>query len=643
MTPVDLLDLPTLSGAKLSPDGKRLAYFRSDSDWEDNRRRASVWLTDTKTGDCRQLLHRRKDLGSLAWSPEGNYLAFSADGGEDRADQVYLLPLTGGDAYQLSEHPTSVSELSWSPGSDEWVYYRARDERPEAEPEIKTLIRPFDKPLASQLWRVRVSDGKREQLTTGSQHVRGYEVTEAGLLVLRASGALIDDRHGSTTLWRMRPDGTDPKQLAGPQHTMANVRLSPGGESMLYLADVNSEGEPYYETNLFVIDTTGEAGQRQLIEDFPHEILAAEWGPSGEMIYFCANLGVHSQLFELDVASGETRQLTSGEHELRDWEYCRRQDAFVMLLRTPTSPGDFWRLDRVAGEDAEAGPTRLTDFYDSLADEFQLPTQRAIRWKAADGAEVEALLTLPTDGSPAPHPLVVQSHGGPRSSIKYGLWRWGNYQPVLAAKGYATLSVNYRGSTGYGEAVHRDMVGNYWRNAHTDVLSGVEHLVAEGIADTDRVIAMGWSAGGHMTNKLITVTDRFCAASSGAGAVDWVSMYGESDTRFNRSPWFGGAPWQKDAPLEAFRAQSPLFEMWKAKTPTLIFVGEEDRRVPRTQSILMSRALTAAGVPNRLYVAPGQGHGWGRLDQRLFKINTELEWFERHARGRDYKWQPKPE
>lgn len=644
MTPVDLLDLPSLASGRLSPDGTRLVYTRSESDWSDNYRRSTVWVADTESGDTRQLLHRRADVGSLCWSPEGGWLAFTADGEGGRSDQAYLLPLDGGDAYQLTEHPTSVRDLVWSPGSDDYLYFRATEERPDTEPEVRSLIRPHDTPTNSQLWRVRTSNGRREQLTDGSQHVRGYHATPDGLLVLRSKGSLIDDRHGSSTIWRMEPDGTNPRRLAGPRHTMGQARLAPGGGLVLYLADVNAAGEAYYETNLFVFDTTGErAEHRELLADFPHEIEQAAWGPTAETIFFSANLGVHSQLFELTVATGEARQLTEGDHELREWNYQGEQNAFVLQLRTSRSAGDMWLLAAPSAEEAEPEPRPLTREFESLPDEFQLPEQRVIRYAAADGVEVEALLTLPTDGSTPPYPLVVQSHGGPRSSIQYGLWRWGNYQPVLAGRGWATLSVNYRGSTGYGEAFHRDMVGNYWRNAHTDVLAGVEHLVGEGIADTDRVVAMGWSAGGHMTNKLITVTDRFKAASSGAGAVDWVSMYGESDTRFNRAPWFGGSPWQEGAPLDAFRKQSPLYEMWKAKTPTLIFVGEEDRRVPRTQSILMARALRDAGVPSHLYIAPGQGHGWSRLDQRLFKINRELEWFERHARGRDYEWQAAPD
>jgi dipeptidyl aminopeptidase/acylaminoacyl peptidase len=153
---------------------------------------------------------------------------------------------------------------------------------------------------------------------------------------------------------------------------------------------------------------------------------------------------------------------------------------------------------------------------------------------------------------------------------------------------------------------------------------------------------MGWSAGGHMTNKIITVTDRFKAASSGAGAANWTSMYAQSDIRVYRTPWFGGTPWQEDAPIEQYWKDSPLREVWKVTTPTLFLVGEEDPRVPMPQSVEMYRGLVEAGVPTHLYVAPRQGHGWRELRHRLFKANVELEWWERWVSGREYTWEVAP-
>jgi dipeptidyl aminopeptidase/acylaminoacyl peptidase len=167
-------------------------------------------------------------------------------------------------------------------------------------------------------------------------------------------------------------------------------------------------------------------------------------------------------------------------------------------------------------------------------------------------------------------------------------------------------------------------------------MAGVDELIRRGIADPDRMVKMGWSAGGHMTNKLITVTDRFKAASTGAGVAQWMSMYAQSDIRSYRTPWFGGTPWQKDAPIDAYWNNSPLKDVAKVKTPTLFFVGERDPRVPMPQSLEMYRALKSLGVPTHLYVAPREPHGWGELRHQLSKLNAELEWFERYATKRPF-------
>ena len=139
---------------------------------------------------------------------------------------------------------------------------------------------------------------------------------------------------------------------------------------------------------------------------------------------------------------------------------------------------------------------------------------------------------------------------------------------------------------------------------------------------------MGWSAGGHLTNKLVTTTTRFKAASAGAGVADWTSMYAQSDARSNRTPWFGGTPWQKNAPIAMFWNHSPIKDAANVKTPTLFFVGENDVRVPLAQSVEMYRALKSNGVPTQLFVAPREGHQWVELRHQIFKANTELAWFE---------------
>jgi dipeptidyl aminopeptidase/acylaminoacyl peptidase len=285
----------------------------------------------------------------------------------------------------------------------------------------------------------------------------------------------------------------------------------------------------------------------------------------------------------------------------------------------------------------------VTSVFEYLTRDFRLPRQERVEWKGADGTTVEGLLYYPINYVQGQrYPLVVQTHGGPQASDKFGFGGTQNYVAVLAAKGYVVLQPNYRGSTGYGDAFLRDMVGHYFQNAHLDVMAGVDYLIKAGIADPDHMIKMGWSGGGHMTNKIITYTNRFKAASSGAGAADWVSMYAQSDIRSFRTPWFGGTPWGKDAPISVYWNNSPLKDVANVTTPTIFLVGQNDPRVPEPQSIEMYRALKSNGVPTHLYVAPREPHVWQELRHVLFKMNAELEWFETQAMKRAYTWEKAP-
>jgi dipeptidyl aminopeptidase/acylaminoacyl peptidase len=282
--------------------------------------------------------------------------------------------------------------------------------------------------------------------------------------------------------------------------------------------------------------------------------------------------------------------------------------------------------------------------YDYLDRTFALPRQERVEWKGADGVTIEGILTYPIDYRVGTrYPLVVQLHGGPEDSDRFG---WGqilyNYQPAWAAKGYAILRPNYRGSSGYGNVFYREPIGGYFKNSHLDVLAGVDRVIAMRVADPDRLAVMGWSAGGHLVNKLITFTNRFKAASSGAGVANWISLYGQSDTRVERDLWLGGSVWQKNAPIQIYWDHSPLKYISSARTPTLFLIGEYDPRVPPAQSLEMLRALKAQGVPAALHVAPLEGHIWLRPAHQLHKMSAETEWFERYVREIPYVPEPIP-
>jgi dipeptidyl aminopeptidase/acylaminoacyl peptidase len=335
--------------------------------------------------------------------------------------------------------------------------------------------------------------------------------------------------------------------------------------------------------------------------------------------------------------------LTDGEHYIPPgWSVVSGAGKIVFQFDEPTRFGDVWTLPIAAGQ----APSRVTTHFDALERDWALPRQEKVEWKGADGTAIEGVLLYPIGYQPGQRvPLIVQMHGGPMESDKFGIGGGLTLHsvPVLAAKGYAVLRPNYRGSLGYGNAFFRDVVNGYFNNMTSDILTGIDALVQRGIADPDRLVAMGWSAGGTLVNKLVATTDRFKAASAGAGVANWMSLWAQTDNYAFRRTWFNGTPWQKNAPTDLFWSSSPLKDIANVTTPTLFFAGENDQRVPMAQSVEMYRGLKSNGVPTTLYVAPREGHQWTDLRHLLFKANSELEWFDRYVMGRTYVWEKAPQ
>jgi len=641
MTIVDLINVARLGDPQVSPDGRQVLFVRSDADWKANKRVSHVWRVNADGSDLVQMTSGPDGESSPRWSPDGRTIAFVSKRGADEAAQLYVLSNAGGEAQRLTSHDTAVSGIAWSPDGAA-VYFLASEPKTaeeKARDKAKDDVYAFDENYEQEhLWKVVVATRAEQRVTQGDFTVKSFHLSRDGsrIALQRAPNPLYGYADRGET-WVMDADGGNGVQLTQNAVTESGAELSPDNAQVLFVADANERYEPYYNDRIFVVPATGGAS-RVVTAGFPHEVERATWSKDGRSIFFVANMGVHSQIFQVPAAGGTPRALTSGDHAIDAWSYAPGTGLHAFVKDEAASPGEIWTM--VPG----AAPVRVTKVFEGLARDFQLPRQERITWKGADGVDVEGLLFYPTGYVQGQrYPLIVQTHGGPAASDKFGFGSWSSYPEVLAGMGYAVLNPNYRGSTGYGDPFLRDMVGSYFKNAHLDVMAGVDHVIKMGVADPDRLGKMGWSAGGHMTNKIITFTDRFKAASSGAGAANWVSMYAQSDVRSYRTPWFGGTPWQPKAPIDLYWEHSPLKYVANVKTPTIFLVGERDPRVPMPQSVEMYRALKSNGVPTRLYVAPREPHGFQELRHQLFKVNVELDWFEKHVTRRSYAWEKAPE
>ena len=642
MSPVDLIEIPRVIDAQLSPNGRQVLYIVDRPDWKANRRVGHIWRINADGSAAMQLTYGERGETSPRWSPDGGRIAFLARRGESEETQIFLLENDGGEARQLTRHAASVSNVQWAPDG-KTIYFIAPEPKTQDEKDrekVRDDVYAYDENYKQRhLWTASADDGSTKRVTQGDFSVLSYQVSADGRRIAhhRSITPLLDNSDEGE-VWVMNADGSAALQLTRNTVGESGAEISPDGTQVLFTSGANAKFDTYYNENIFVVPAAG-GEARLVVPDLPSDVEAASWSKDGKSIYYVAGIGVRSALFQLDLATKTSKQLTTGDHSLQSWSYVPDADRHIFLVDEPTRFGDAWTLPAAGG----AAPSQVTHVYDNTASEFALPKQERIEWKGADGVTLDGLLFYPIDYKPGTkYPLVVQTHGGPAAADKFGFGSWSSYVQVLTGKNYAVLKPNYRGSTGYGNAFLRNMVGHYFDQAHIDVMNGVDRVIAMGVADPDKLVKMGWSAGGHMTNKIITFTDRFKAASSGAGAANWISMYAQSDQRHYRTPWFGGTPWEKNAPIDKYWNDSPLKYVSNVKTPTIFLVGEQDPRVPPPQSVEMYRALKHNGVPTRLYMAPREPHGWGELRHQLFKINAELEWFETHVMHRPYTWSVAP-
>lgn len=643
MTILDLMAVPSVGDPQLSPDGSQLLYVKSQADWEENRTISHIYRVNTDGSGTVQLTYGKEGQSGPRWSPDSQSVAFTADRDDAEGTQIYLLGAGGGEARRVTHHKTSVNSIAWSPCGG-FLYFLASDPlSPEEEKrqELRDDVYAFDENYEqTHLWKVEVETGEETRVSQGDFTVAQYALSQDGTMVahIRAPSPLFG-QFQEGEVWVMGADGREGTQLTSDTIPQSNPRLSPDNQWVLFTADSNEELDFYYNDKIFLAPAGG-GEARVLLPDLTYEISGATWSVDGESIVFVANTGVRQELFRVTVESREVTQLTRGDHAIGSVSFTSVNGFAAFTVQDRTNAGDVWVLDT----DGNAGPQRVTHLFDYLDATFLLPRQEAVQWDGEDGVTVEGLLFYPLDWQEGRrYPLIVQTHGGPAASDKFQFGSSSNYIQLLAAKGYFVFKPNYRGSTGYGDPFLRDMVGHYFNQAHKDVMTGVDYLIDRGLVDGDRMGKMGWSGGGHMTNKIITYTDRFKAASSGAGASNWISMYAQSDVRVYRTPWFGANPWEENAPIDVYWEHSPLKYVHNVTTPTLILVGEEDLRVPMPQSVELYRALKALDVPVHLYVAPRQPHGWRELYHRLFKASVEMEWWERWIMEREYEWETAPE
>lgn len=393
---------------------------------------------------------------------------------------------------------------------------------------------------------------------------------------------------------------------------------------------------PERNHKLFVVSAAG-GGVTKLLADWDHSAGGPSWSADSKTIYFNEGIGVDEHLFSVPRTGGAATQLTHERGAVRGPGFDSETGLFVLSFTSPAEPNDFYiaRPETVGDRSWWVRVSHANPQVEQMA----LGTYETVHWKSTDGRQVEGILVYPVGYEKGKrYPLIVQLHGGPAAAdLNTFSGNFGTYVNIYSANGYAVFQPNYRGSDNYGEKFRMEIAGDYFRQAFDDIMTGVDDLIARGIVDGDKMGLMGWSAGGHWSDWTLTHTNRFKAISTGAGAVDWLSMYAETDTQASREFYFKGPPYGN---WDNYWNVSVMKFIQNAKTPTLMHVGEADHRVPKPQSDELFMALKKLGVPVEYISYPNMPHGLTEPRYQMVKMFSEFHWFEKWIKGQPgwFEW-----
>lgn len=650
----DYFTIANVLDVAVSPDGRTAAYIENRWEPPAEKRNADLWTVDVATHEPRRLTFDRTSERAPSWSPDGRwiyYLAgYSRGDGEDTppwdgSTQVWRISADGdrqqavtrvADGVDHFDLSTDGRSLYYTTGSkqtgDEWKELRERFDSLEYGHGVTTF---------SEVWKLDLTSWRATQLVGAERVVQDLETSPDGRVAMITTP---DEETIHNEGWS-RVDVWDPVSgevtvvtqsgwrdgHPSPFGWINEVRWSDDGERLAF--SVSFDGYP----TLLYAANRGEDGYRLVELPRPDGVQVTggslAWRPGSHDLCFTGDHRARSRIYAVtDVtASGAetTTVVTPGDLTVDGFDFPAAGGPPVIITSTLTDPPDLYALRE------DGGLERLTQVNPQV-DTWVLPSIQIVQWTSSDGTPVEGILELPPGYDPGdgPLPLVVELHGGPTSDTKYRFRFWIYGRTLMAANGYALLSPNYRGSTGYGDQFLVELIGHENEVDVQDILSGVDAMVEQGIADPDRLAVMGWSNGGFLTNCLITATGRFKAASSGAGVIDQVIQWGIEDTPGHVINFMAGKlPW---ADAQKYREGSPLFELGKVQTPTLIHVGGNDPRVPVAHSRTLYRALKQyLHVPTELVIYPNEGHGLSTYEHRKAKMEWDLAWFERYLLGEE--------
>lgn len=650
INPDDLLSIRNLVGAALSPDGARVAYATTRIELEASAEHVDLHLLDVTTGAAKQLTFTDTTNGAPAFSPGGSTLAFLST--RAGTPQIWLLPLDGGEARQLTTLAQGVGGgPAWSPDGRHIAFTAGQPgERrdPTAPYRVTRTIWRGDgvgliDDAIQDVYVVDVEGGEPRRLTDDRLMNMNPKWMPDSQSLVYSAGCDPDSPALASRVCRVTLDG-EVTQLTGLDGMVFGPGVASDGRVVFVLA-FETGTTPGVRWPLYVLDpATGERVRRGadvdghigggIQADIPALALGAGQLVAAEGSAFVGvqrGGSVNISRFPLSGADRE-EALVTGERVAVPLAVADNKLLFIAF--TAVEPGDLYLLDLVTGQEQ-----RLTSLNADLLGQLALPTVETVSFPSSDGVQVEGWFLRPAEAT-APYPTVLAIHGGPHAGFGHHFYF---DALMLTGAGFGVLLINHRASTGYGDEFATAIYGDWGGLDYADLMAGVDHAVAVGLADSDRLGVFGVSGGGNLTGWVIGHTDRFKAACPENPLFNWISMYGTSDVGvFMGHAELGGAP--HEIP-DVYLRCSPISYAHQVTTPTLFMQHENDFRCPAEQTEQFYTVLRVNGVPTEMLRFPGTSHGGsaiGPISHRRAQNDALLDWMTRYVLGKEEKSTDQP-
>ena len=640
----DLYHLRAVADVHAAPDGSRISYAVVNSD-RPGRPYSQIWIVDPVSKQATRLGAASSSASSPRWSPDSRSIAYLGSDGEHHGLMVasadgtrprFITAVTG------TNHPlpTSGDPIAWSPDGRQIAFVSsAPGPEQDANGDPMVITRYLYKPTASEgmtrfndnrrlhIFVADVASGKTKQLTSGNYYEHSIDWSPAGdRIVFVANHAPDPDRFFNYDIFTVGVADGVVTQLTQTKNAEYHPSWSPDGSRLAYLGTtrpLTSSETTMENTHVWVMNADG-TGRHEVQEALDNRHGPAQWSADGKQLYFTVQERGDTHLYRIRGEGGKPERVLSDEGSVGSWSLAAKNGAVAYSLATPAAPADLWL--RSGG----SAPVRLSELNRELLNGRKIGRVTSFTFPSHDGMQIEAFLTEPVNLDPASaatHPLIVMMHGGPHGAQSA---EFNAKAQVYAARGWASLMVNYRGSTGYGQKLADAIFADQNGGEAKDVLWGVDAALKKNRwLDGQRMGLEGGSYGGQLANWIVTQTDRFRAAVPTAGISNLVTQNYLSYYHDYLAVEFGGFPHEKGI-IDKLWERSAIRYANRVKTPTMFLHGENDNDVPIAEAEQFYIALQDVGVETVMVRYPREGHGIRETKHAVDALERSIAWYERH-------------